>query len=311
MYSKAKQGREWKTTKSSLLCQKLVQLLVAPLQGQADGRCPLVVVDAESSSSTRLLEQKPRQPQQPQPHRKMHQSFPRDVLWEGRKRKKEREICRLVGKGNVISQHPSPTTRQLAWSWQPKGTCSTWKNSLAANSQETPVSEWGTCSSLRVRDMPQSHSEGHASVSGWGTCLSLTVRDMPRGDCRCSGPLMLRLTTAVNVKIPPFSEQPQPPPSYSTPEQKCGQVGFPGWPKLLLTQPGPGFRDGQILLSNGMLINPTVWRKKKLHFMHISKTVIKKITILKLIQKKEIIKKGGFSFLVWLCLRPAFLSLVQ
>lgn len=254
MYSKAKQGREWKTTKSSLLCQKLVQLLVAPLQGQADGRCPLVVVDAESSSSTRLLEQKPRQPQQPQPHRKMHQSFPRDVLWEGRKRKKEREICRLVGKGNVISQHPSPTTRQLAWSWQPKGTCSTWKNSLAANSQETPV-------------------------SGWGTCLSPTVRDMPRGDCRCSGPLMLRLTTAVNVKTPPFPEQPQPPPSYSTPEQKCGQVGFSGCPKLLLTQPGPGFRDGQILLSNGMLINPTVWRKKKLHFTHISKTVIKKITI--------------------------------
>jgi len=67
--------------KSSLLGQKLVQLLVAPLQGQAHGRRAVAVVDAERSSSSRLLEQKPRQPQQALPHRKVHQCLPRDVLW--------------------------------------------------------------------------------------------------------------------------------------------------------------------------------------------------------------------------------------
>lgn len=117
VYSKGKQDTEQKTSrgtiKSSLLCQKLVQLLVAPFQGQAHGRCPFVVVDAESSSSTRLLEQKPRQPQQTQPHCKMHQCFPRDVLWKERKKKKRNRNLQAVGLVNAISSPPSHTTHNV------------------------------------------------------------------------------------------------------------------------------------------------------------------------------------------------------
>lgn len=103
------------TTKSSLLCQQLVQLLVAPLQGQAHRRCPFVVVDAESSSSPRLLEQKPRQPQQTQPHRKMHQCFPRDVLWEETRRGKLNK-WEFVGYGLGECHIPPPrNTTHNGW----------------------------------------------------------------------------------------------------------------------------------------------------------------------------------------------------
>lgn len=91
---------------------------------------------------------------------------------------------------------------------------------------------------------------------------SLKVRDMLWWGWECSGAFVLRLTTAVNVKTSPFPAQQQPPPSYSTPKRKCGQVGFPGCPNLLLKQPERSFRDRQILLSNGMLIYPRTWRKK-------------------------------------------------
>lgn len=82
---------------------------------------------------------------------------------------------------------------------------------------------------------------------------SSKVRDMVWWGWKCLGPLMLRLTTEDNVKTPPLPEQPQPPPSSSTPKQKCGQVIFPGCPNR---QQGPGFRDGQLLLPNGTLIYP-------------------------------------------------------
>jgi len=146
MYSKGKHDTEWKTSrgtiKSSLRRQKLVHLLVAPLQGQAHRRCPFVVGDPQSLSSTRQVEQKPCQAQQAQPHRKMHQCFPRHVLWEERRRKKKK--WEFVGCGlgecHIPTSQPHHTP-QLAWSWQPKsqGTCSTWKNTLVANVQKTPV----------------------------------------------------------------------------------------------------------------------------------------------------------------------------
>lgn len=59
-----------------LLGQQPVQLVMAPLQGQAHGGRSFLVVDAQSSAATWLLQQEPRQPQQPQPHGEMHQRLP-------------------------------------------------------------------------------------------------------------------------------------------------------------------------------------------------------------------------------------------
>lgn len=66
-----------------LLGQELVQLVITPLQGQA-GRCrSFLVVDAERSSATWLLQQEPRQPQQAQPNGKMHQCLPGAAICRG------------------------------------------------------------------------------------------------------------------------------------------------------------------------------------------------------------------------------------
>ena len=78
--------RKWE--KAHLLGQEPVQLVIAPLQGQAHRCRSFLIVDAQSSAATWLLQQEPRQPQQPQPHGEMHQRLSGATICRQRTRRR-------------------------------------------------------------------------------------------------------------------------------------------------------------------------------------------------------------------------------
>lgn len=214
-----------------------MQLLVAPLQGQAYRCCPFVVVDAESSSSTWLLEQKPCQPQQTQPHCKMHQSFPRDVLWEERRKKKIKKKKKWEFVAYGVRWMPYPH--------------------LPATPQTMARVE---LTARKLRNLQ--HMEKHAGCqypgetstlkrgthySGTGSAQDLSRWDWPQKSMWQKHHFMNSHSNHQVAALPNRTWH--------------GQVGSSRCPSVLLTYPGPGFRNRQVSLFNGTLIYPKAWKK--------------------------------------------------